>query len=94
VACAFIGLFTLLQAVSGFFSPRFRSRENRLRLTFGVYAGISLGVLLLLSLAQAPLHRVLFRWDWPFTLLLILGAGVLVGLNVRFASDARQKQQL
>ncbi|TMD99163.1 MAG: hypothetical protein E6I80_28220 [Chloroflexi bacterium] len=94
VAFAFIGLFTLLQAMSGFFSPRFSSRENRLRLTFGVYAGISLFVVLLLSLAQAPWHRVLFRWDWPFTLLLILGAAVLVGLKVRFARDARQKQQL
>lgn len=94
VAFAFIGLFTLLQALSGFFSPRFRSRENRLRLTFGVYAGISLFVVLLLSVMRAPWHQVLFRWDWPVTLLLILGAGVLFGLKVWFARDGRQKQQL
>lgn len=91
VAFAFIGVCLLLQAWSGFFSPRFRSRESRLRLTFGIYAGISLGILLLLVLAQAPLHQVLFRWDWPFTLLLLLVAGVLFGLRAWFARDAGQK---
>lgn len=93
VAFAFIGVYTLLQAVSGFFSPRFRSRESRLRLTFGVYVVISLLVLLLLSLARTPWQLVLFRWDWPFTLLLILGVGILLGLKVWFVREGRQKHR-
>lgn len=91
VAFAFIAVYLLLQAWSGFFAPRFRSRESRLRLTFGIYAGISLGVLLLLVLTQAPLHQVLFRWDWPFTLLLLLLGGILFGLRAWFGRSAGQK---
>jgi len=92
-AFAFIGLFTLLQALSGFLSPHVRSRENRLRWAFGVYVLISLLVLLLLSLAQTPWHLVLFRWDWPLTLLLILSIGVLFGLKFWFARERRQTQK-
>jgi hypothetical protein len=51
-------------------------------------------VFLLLSLMRVPWQLVLFRWDWPVTLLLMLGASVLFGLKVWFASDARQKQQI
>jgi hypothetical protein len=91
VAFAFIGVFTLLQAWSGFLSPRVRSRENRLRLALGAYVLISLLVLLLLSLTQVPWHLVLFRWDWPLTLLLIFGAGILFGLKFWFVRERRQK---
>ncbi len=91
VAFAFIGVYMLLQRWSGFFSPRIRLRESRLMVAFGIYVGISLGILLLLSLAQAPWHLVLFRWDWPFTLLLFLVTSILFSLKVWFARDAGQK---
>jgi hypothetical protein len=90
VAFAFIGLFALLQALAGFFSPRVRSRENRMRLTFGIYAVMSLLIVLILRLAEAPLHMILFRWDWPLTLLLIAGAGGLFGLKSWLARNTRQ----
>jgi hypothetical protein len=92
VAFAFMGLFALLQALAGFFSPRVRSREKRLALTLGVYAVMSLLVVLVLHLAEAPLHMILFRWDWPFTILLIGGAGGLFGLKFWLARDTRQEQ--
>jgi hypothetical protein len=89
VAFAFIGLFALLQALAGFSSPRIRSRENRLRLTFGVYALVSLLVVLVLQLTGTPLNVILFRWDWPLTVLLIVGTGALFGLKFRLARDTR-----
>ncbi len=92
VAFALTGLFALLQALAGFFSPRVRSRENRLALTFGVYAVMSLLIVLVLILAEAPLHVILFRWNWPLTLLLIVGAGGLYGLKLWQARDTRQEQ--
>jgi uncharacterized integral membrane protein len=93
VAFAFIGVYLLLQTGSGFFSPRIRLRESRLLVTFGIYAGISLGVVLLLSLAPVPWHLVLFRWDWPLTLLLLLVTGVLFSLKVWIVRDAGQKHR-
>lgn len=93
VSVAFIGLFTLLRGMVGFLSPRIRSRETRLTLTFGVYALISLSALLILILVAAPLHRVLFRWDWPVTVLLIVSAGGLFGLKFRLARATRAAQQ-
>ena len=93
VAFAFIGVYMLLQAFSGFFSPRVRSRENRLLVTFGIYAGISLGVLLLLFLAQVPWRLLLFRWDWPFTLLLLLVIAVPFSLKVWLTRDTGQQHQ-
>jgi hypothetical protein len=82
VAFAFIGMYTLIQAASGFFVPRFRNRENRLRFTFGIYAALSLLVLLVLFLTHAPLHQVLFRWDWPLTLLVLVGTIALFGAKI------------
>ncbi len=87
VSVAFIGMATLLQALAGFLSPRVRSRENRLMLTFGVYAVMGLLVVLVLHLTEAPLHVILFRWDWPLTLLLTIGAGGLFGLKLWFAKQ-------
>lgn len=89
VGVGFIGLFTLLQAVTGFFSPRIRSRDNRLLLAFGVYAVVSLLIVLILHVAHVPLNGVLLHWDWPVTLVLILGAGVLFGLKIWFAREGR-----
>lgn len=91
VSVAFVGLFALLQTLAGFFSPRVKNRENRQMLTFGVYAVISLLIVLVLHLLEAPLHVSLFRWDWPLTLLLIIGAGVLFGLKYWFARATRQE---
>jgi len=93
-AFAFIGVYTLLQAFSGFLSPRVASREHRLRVAFGVYVVINLLVFLLLSLMRVPWQLVLFRWDWPVTLLLIFGAGVLFGLKFWFGRSAGQKPLL
>ena len=92
-AFAFIGVYTLLQAFSGFLSPRIASREHRLRVAFGVYVVINLLVFLLLSLMRVPWQLVLFRWDWPVTLLLILGAGVLFGLKIWVVREGRQKRR-
>ena len=88
VAFALIGLCTLLQAASGFFAPRFSSRESRLGITFGVYVAIGLFVVLLLALTHAPLRLVLFRWEWPVTLLLTLGACMLLGLKFWAVRDS------
>jgi hypothetical protein len=90
-AFACIGVYMLLQAFSGFLSPRVASREHRLRVAFGIYVVINLLVFLLLSLMQIPWHLVLFRWDWPLTLLLIFGAGTLFGLKFWFVGESRQK---
>jgi len=94
VAFAFIGVYTLLQAWSGFLSPRVVSREYRLRVAFGVYGGISLLVIFLLSLTHFPWNLVLFRWDWPVTLLLMLGASVLFGWKVWVGRSSRQKHRV
>jgi MFS family permease len=59
VAFAFMGLFALLQALAGFFSPRVRSRENRLTLTFGVYAVMSL-LIVLSSTLRCPQGGTLY----------------------------------
>ncbi len=91
VAFAFIGVYTLLQAWSGFLSPRVESRESRLRVSFGVYAGISLFAILLFSLTHFPWDLVLVRWEWPVTLLLIPGALVLFGGKVWLGRSAGQK---
>jgi hypothetical protein len=93
VGIGFIGLFTLLQAVTGFFSPRIKSRDNRLLLAFGVYAVVSLLIVLILHVAQVPLNGVLFRWDWPVTLGVILGAGVLLGLKIWSVRGERQMRR-
>ncbi len=89
VAFVFIGLFALLQTWAGFLSPHVRSRENRLMLTFGIYAVVSLLVALVLRLTDAPLHMVIFRWDWPLTLLLTVSAGILFGLKFWFTRGKR-----
>ncbi len=60
-----------------------------MRLTLGVYAVMSLLIVLVLHLAEAPLHMILFRWDWPLTLLLIGSAGGLFGLKSWLARDTR-----
>jgi len=91
VAFAFIGVYTLLQAWSGFLSPRVRSREYRLRVAFGIYGGISLLVILLLSLTHFSWNLVLVRWEWPVTLLLIFGAAVLFGVKVWAGRSEGQK---
>ena len=92
-AFAFIGVYTLLQAFSGFLSPRVASREHRLRVAFGVYVVINLLVFLLLSLMRVPWQLVLFHWDWPVTFSLILGAGILFGLKIWFVREERSKRQ-
>jgi hypothetical protein len=94
VGVGFIGLFTLLQAMTGFFSPRIKSRDNRLLLAFGVYAVVSLLLMLILHIAHAPLNEILFRWNWPVTLLLLCGASVLFGLKVWFRRSAGHKHLL
>jgi hypothetical protein len=94
VAFAFIGVYTLLQAWSSFLSPRVRSREYRLRVAFGIYGGISLLVILLLSLTHFSWNLVLVRWEWPVTLLLIFGAAALFGVKVWFARESGQKHLL
>jgi len=90
-AFAFIGVYTLLQAFSGFLSPRVASREHRLRVAFGVYVVSNLLVFLRWSLMRVPWHLVLFRWDGHVTLLLLCGADGVVGLKVWFARERRQK---
>jgi hypothetical protein len=92
VGVGFIGLFTLLQAVTGFFSPRIKSRDHRLLLAFGVYAVVSLLIVLLLHVAHVPLNESLFRWEWPVTLLLLCGACILFSLKVWFGRSAGQKR--
>lgn len=92
-AFTFIGVYTLLQAFSGFLSPRLASREHRLRVAFGVYVVINLLVFLLLSLLRVPWPLVLFRWNWPVTLLLMLGASVLFGWKVWVLRESRQKHR-
>jgi hypothetical protein len=54
VAFAFMGLFALLQALAGFFSPYVMSRENRLTLTFGVYTVMSLLIVLVQQCPISP----------------------------------------
>ncbi len=93
-AFAFIGVCMLLLAFSGFLSPRVASREHRLRVAFGVYVVIFLLVFLLLSLLRVPWDLVLFRWDWPVTLLLVLGAAVLFGLKLWFTSQNDGKRDV
>lgn len=90
-AFAFIGVYTLLQAFSGFLSPQVPNREHRLRVAFGVYVVINLLVFLLLSLMGVPWQKALFYWDWPVTLLLLLSAGVLFSLKSWFAREGQQK---
>ena len=93
VSFAFIGLFTLLQALTGFLSPRVKSRENRLLLAFGAYAVVCLLIILVLRLAKAPVYVILFHWDWPVTLLLIVGTLGLFGVKSRLARANRRKVQ-
>lgn len=93
-AFAFIGVYTLLQAFSGFFSPRIASREYRLRVAFGIYVVINVLALLLLSLMQVPWQLALFRWNWLVTLFLPGGVCILFGLKMWFARNERQKRLL
>ncbi len=86
VAFAFMGLFALLQALAGFFSPRVRSRENRLTLTFGVYAVMSLLIVLVqhatLSAGRNTLSAgtaSLTRWN---------AAGALRGSYLRLGNES------
>jgi undecaprenyl pyrophosphate phosphatase UppP len=87
LALAFFALFGLLEAVAGFFSPRIRTREKRHLLMFSIYALISVLIIVFLRLVGVQLNTTLFRWDWPITVLLIIGAGGLFWLKSRFTRD-------
>lgn len=89
---AFFALFGLLEAVAGFFSLRIRTREKRDLLMFSLYALISVLILVILRLVGVPLKTPLFRWDWPITVLLLIGAAGIFWLKFRFAREKRQKQ--
>jgi len=93
LALVFYALFGLLEAVGGFFSPRIRTREKRHELIFSIYALISVLIIAVLRLAGVQLTTTLFRWNWPITVLLIIGAAGLFWLKVRFASEKRPGKQ-
>ncbi|HEX6541402.1 MAG TPA: hypothetical protein VF040_06585 [Ktedonobacterales bacterium] len=90
VAFACLGLFALLQTFAGFLSPRIRSRESRILLLLGVYAVLSLAIVLALLASDTRLNMVIFRWNWPITLLVVAAAGVLFGTKVWLARRNRQ----
>ena len=78
---AFFAVFGVLEAAAGFLAPRIRTREQRQMLMFAIYAVISLVILAVLSVAGVPLKTTLFRWDWPVTVLVMLGAAGLFWLS-------------
>jgi hypothetical protein len=78
---AFFAVFGVLEAAAGFLAPRVRTREQRELLMFAIYAVISLVILVVLYKAGVPLKTTLFTWDWPVTLLVVLGAAGLFALR-------------
>lgn len=90
VSIALIGLYTALQGLIGFFTPRIKSRENRILIAFGIYAVIGVLVTVILRLLKVPLEATLFRWEWPVTLLISVVAAVLLGAKCWLERKSRQ----
>ena len=90
---AFFAVFGLLEAGGGFLALRIGTRERRQELIVALYALIGVLLLVGLHLAGAPLQATLFRWTWPITALVLLGAAGLFWLKARFAHAHRWEQQ-
>ncbi len=78
-------LFGLFEALAGFLAPRIVTRDRRELLAFSIYAAITVLLLVIFRVAGVSLTTTLFRWEWPITALIALGAIALWGLRLRSA---------